>query len=78
MLEGKVHGITTEIGKSFRVRVENHIQDPSLIHWHGLKPPLQQDGVPQLSGTTILPGGTADYSGARSGCIRIMDCKSSF
>jgi FtsP/CotA-like multicopper oxidase with cupredoxin domain len=54
-------GITTEIGKSFRVRVENHIQDPSLIHWHGLKPPWQQDGVPELSGTAIPPGGTADY-----------------
>jgi FtsP/CotA-like multicopper oxidase with cupredoxin domain len=54
-------GITTEIGKSFRVRVENHIQDPSLIHWHGLKPPWQQDGVPELSGTAIPPGGTAEY-----------------
>src|ERR1700704_77677 len=54
-------GITTEIGKSFRVRVENHIQDPSLIHWHGLKPPWQQDGVPELIGTAIPPGGTADY-----------------
>jgi FtsP/CotA-like multicopper oxidase with cupredoxin domain len=54
-------GITTEIGKSFCVRVENHIQDPSLIHWHGLKPPWQQDGVPELSGTAIPPGGTAEY-----------------
>src|SRR3984893_11014136 len=54
-------GITTEIGKSFRVRVENHIQDPSLIHWHGLKPPWQQDGVPELSGTAIPPGGTTEY-----------------
>jgi len=54
-------GITTEIGKPFRVHVENHIQDPSLIHWHGLKPPWQQDGVPELSGTAIPPGGTADY-----------------
>ena len=54
-------GINTEIGKSFYVRVENHIQDPSLIHWHGLKPPWQQDGVPELSGTAIPPGGTAEY-----------------
>ena len=54
-------GITTEIGKPFRVHVENHIQDPSLIHWHGLKPPWRQDGVPELSGTAIPPGGTADY-----------------
>jgi FtsP/CotA-like multicopper oxidase with cupredoxin domain len=32
-------GITTDVGKPFRVRVENGIDEPSLIHWHGLTPP---------------------------------------
>jgi len=32
-------GITTDVGKPFRVRVENRIEEPSLIHWHGLTPP---------------------------------------
>jgi FtsP/CotA-like multicopper oxidase with cupredoxin domain len=54
-------GITTEVGKPFRVRVENHIEEPSLIHWHGLTPPWQQDGVPGVSGPAIPPGGSADY-----------------
>jgi FtsP/CotA-like multicopper oxidase with cupredoxin domain len=54
-------GITTEIGKRFRVRVENGIGEPSLIHWHGLAPPSNQDGVPGISGPPIAPGGTADY-----------------
>jgi len=54
-------GITTDVGKPFRVRVENHIDEPSLIHWHGLTPPWQQDGVPETSGLTIPPGGSADY-----------------
>jgi FtsP/CotA-like multicopper oxidase with cupredoxin domain len=54
-------GITTEVGKPFRVRVENHIEEPSLIHWHGLTPPWRQDGVPETSGIPIPPGGTADY-----------------
>jgi FtsP/CotA-like multicopper oxidase with cupredoxin domain len=54
-------GITTEVGKPFRVRVENHIEEPSLIHWHGLTPPWHQDGVPETSGLTIPPGGSADY-----------------
>src|SRR5262245_27185182 len=40
-------GIRTEVGKRFRVRVENRIDEPSLIHWHGLTPPWQQDGVPR-------------------------------
>jgi hypothetical protein len=32
-------GITTDVGKPFRVRVENRIEEPRLIHWHGLTPP---------------------------------------
>src|SRR5580658_10792753 len=54
-------GITTEVGKPFRVRVENGIGEPSLIHWHGLTPPWRQDGVPGISGPPIPAGGSADY-----------------
>ena len=54
-------GITTEVGKPFRVRVENGIGEPSLIHWHGLTPPWRQDGVPGISGPPIPSGGSADY-----------------
>jgi len=54
-------GVRTEVGKRFRVRVENGISEPSLIHWHGLTPPWQQDGVPGVSGPPIPPGGSADY-----------------
>ena len=54
-------GITTMIGQPFRVRVENQIDEPSLIHWHGLTPPWQQDGVPGISAPAIPPGGSADY-----------------
>ncbi|MGH6813098.1 MAG: multicopper oxidase family protein, partial [Methylocella sp.] len=45
----------------FRVRVENHIEEPSLIHWHGLTPPWRQDGVPDVSGSPIPAGGSGDY-----------------
>ena len=54
-------GLTTEVGKPFRVRVENGIDEPSLIHWHGLTPPWRQDGVPGISGPPIPAGGSADY-----------------
>ncbi len=54
-------GLTTDVGKPFRVRVENGIAEPSLIHWHGLTPPWPQDGVPGISGPPIPPGGSADY-----------------
>ena len=56
-----ISGITTDVGTPFRVRVENKIDEPSLIHWHGLTPPWQQDGVPGVSGSAIPPGGSADY-----------------
>jgi FtsP/CotA-like multicopper oxidase with cupredoxin domain len=54
-------GITTRVGDRFRVRVENRIDAPSLIHWHGLAPPWQQDGVPGISGPPIPANGSADY-----------------
>src|SRR5262244_3369482 len=54
-------GIRTHVGDRFRVRVENTLEEPSLIHWHGLTPPWQQDGVPGVSGPPIPPGGSADY-----------------
>jgi FtsP/CotA-like multicopper oxidase with cupredoxin domain len=54
-------GLTTQKGAVFRVRVENRINEPSLIHWHGLTPPWQQDGVPGISGPPIAAGGSADY-----------------
>jgi FtsP/CotA-like multicopper oxidase with cupredoxin domain len=54
-------GLTTEVGKQFRVRVENELDVPTLIHWHGLTPPWQQDGVPGVSGSPIPPGASAEY-----------------
>ncbi|TMK14998.1 MAG: multicopper oxidase family protein, partial [Alphaproteobacteria bacterium] len=54
-------GITTQVDKRFRVHLENTLNEPSLIHWHGLTPPWQQDGVPGVSGPPIPPGGSADY-----------------
>jgi FtsP/CotA-like multicopper oxidase with cupredoxin domain len=54
-------GIITKVGNRFRVRVQNQIDAPSLIHWHGLTPPWQQDGVPGISGPPIPPNQSADY-----------------
>jgi hypothetical protein len=75
-------GITTDVSKPFRVRVENHIDEPSLIHWHGLTPPWRQDGVPDISGPPIPDGAAITISlcalAAPIGCTRIMDFKSSF
>lgn len=54
-------GIFTNVGARFRVRLENEAGEPTLIHWHGLSPPYQQDGVPGVSSPPIAPGGSEDY-----------------
>jgi FtsP/CotA-like multicopper oxidase with cupredoxin domain len=55
------HGLITEAGKSFQVRLENQLDDETLIHWHGLTSPWQQDGVPNLSQAPLKPGAAYDY-----------------
>ena len=76
-------GIITEVGKRFRVRVENHIDQPSLIHWHGLTPPWQHrmacpaspDHRSRRAAARITTSRCA--LAARSGCTPIKDCRSS-
>ena len=58
---GGALGVETEVGKAFRVRVENRLSEPSLIHWHGLTPPWRQDGVPNISSPPIPAGEDADF-----------------
>lgn len=55
------HGLQTEVGRRFLVRLENRIDDQTLIHWHGLTPPYQQDGVPGISQPALRPGQSYDY-----------------
>lgn len=55
------HGLITEVGRRFRVRLENGLDEETLIHWHGLTPPWQQDGVPELTQAPLQPGGSFDY-----------------
>jgi FtsP/CotA-like multicopper oxidase with cupredoxin domain len=55
------HGLVTEVGQRFRVRLENRLAQETLIHWHGLTPPWQQDGVPHLSQQPLAPGAAYSY-----------------
>jgi FtsP/CotA-like multicopper oxidase with cupredoxin domain len=48
-------------GGRFQVRLDNHLDEPTLIHWHGLTPPSAQDGTPGLSQPALAPGGSYDY-----------------
>ena len=54
-------GLTLDEGELFDVRVENTLKVTSGLHWHGLNPPWQQDGVPYISGSPIAAGKSATY-----------------
>lgn len=54
-------GLVMNAGERFRVRLENRIGEPTAIHWHGLTPPWQQDGVADISQEPITDGGSHDY-----------------
>ncbi len=56
-----VRGVYTEAGRRYRVNLENHLGEPTLVHWHGLMPPYQQDGVPDVSQPALEPGGVYAY-----------------
>ncbi|MEG1079654.1 MAG: copper resistance system multicopper oxidase [Pseudomonas sp.] len=46
-------------GDTVTLRVRNHLDEPTSLHWHGIILPANMDGVPGLSFAGIEPGG--DY-----------------
>ncbi len=54
-------GLNLLLGERFRARLVNGSDEVTLIHWHGLTPPVEQDGVPVLSQAPLLPGQSFDY-----------------
>jgi FtsP/CotA-like multicopper oxidase with cupredoxin domain len=43
-------------GELLRVKVQNAMDEPTTIHWHGLLLPAAMDGVPDLTQAPIQPG----------------------
>ena len=65
---GGAHGLSFGAGETFDVLLLNETTEPTIIHWHGLNPPWEQDGVadapqpliaPQASRTFRFPVGAA-------------------
>jgi FtsP/CotA-like multicopper oxidase with cupredoxin domain len=48
-------------GETVTVAVTNHLTVMTSIHWHGVRVPLEMDGVPGLSFAGIGPGQTFIY-----------------
>jgi manganese oxidase len=60
---GTVPGPTIEIvqGDRVRIMVDNHLPEPTSVHWHGFEIPIAMDGVPGVVQTPIPPGGRFIY-----------------
>jgi FtsP/CotA-like multicopper oxidase with cupredoxin domain len=54
-------GLNMLVGERFHVEVVNELAEESLIHWHGLTPPVEMDGVPMLPRPPIAPGKSVIY-----------------
>ena len=48
-------------GERVRVVVDNHLPEPTSMHWHGFDIPFEMDGGPGLSQDAISPGGRYVY-----------------
>ena len=48
-------------GDDITLRVTNHLDEDTSIHWHGILLPFQMDGVPGVSYPGIKPGETFIY-----------------
>ena len=60
---GSVPGPTIQVtqGDAVRIIVDNHLPEPTSIHWHGFEIPNNMDGVPGVSQKPIPPGGRFVY-----------------
>jgi FtsP/CotA-like multicopper oxidase with cupredoxin domain len=54
-------GLTLEASEQFAVTLVNKLGIDTLIHWHGLTPPIAMDGTPMLSGPLLPHGESRDY-----------------
>jgi hypothetical protein len=48
-------------GERVRIIVDNHLPEPTSMHWHGFDIPFGMDGGPGLSQDAISPGGRYVY-----------------
>ncbi len=60
---GSAPGPTIQVTQGDRVRiiVDNHLPEPTSMHWHGFEIPHNMDGGPGISQDPIPPGGRFVY-----------------
>lgn len=53
--------IRVRAGDRLIVRFSNALPQPSTVHWHGVRVPIEMDGVPDASQPDVPPGGSFTY-----------------
>jgi len=53
--------IRARVGDRVIVHFTNELPQPTTIHWHGVRVPIEMDGVPDVSQPEVKPGGTFTY-----------------
>ncbi|MEQ1870722.1 MAG: multicopper oxidase family protein [Vicinamibacterales bacterium] len=53
--------IRARVGDRLIVHFTNRLPQPTTIHWHGLRIPIQMDGVPDVSQPAVQTGGAFTY-----------------
>lgn len=49
-------------GEPFAARLVNKLDEPTTVHWHGLRIANAMDGVPELTQPYVYPGDQFDYA----------------
>jgi FtsP/CotA-like multicopper oxidase with cupredoxin domain len=53
--------IRGRVGDRLIVHFKNDLPQPTTIHWHGVRVPIEMDGVPDISQPEVQPGETFTY-----------------
>jgi FtsP/CotA-like multicopper oxidase with cupredoxin domain len=53
--------IRTRVGDRLIVHFTNNLPQPTTVHWHGMRVPIEMDGVPGISQPEVQPGGSFTY-----------------
>ncbi|HML41665.1 MAG TPA: multicopper oxidase domain-containing protein [Hyphomicrobium zavarzinii] len=57
-----VPGLTLDAEAVFDVELSNQLDQPTLVHWHGLTPPWESDGVPDNPQPLLKPASSHRYT----------------
>ena len=62
--DGKVPGTPLRIthGETLDVLIKNALEEPTAVHWHGIRLPNSMDGVAGLTQPAIMPGKSFRYT----------------